>query len=49
VALVVRLFAAGLLELKPLVTHRFPLEEHRAAFAMVEDRSAGALKVQLQP
>jgi 2-desacetyl-2-hydroxyethyl bacteriochlorophyllide A dehydrogenase len=43
------LFAAGLLDTKPLVSHSFPLEEHAAAFAALADRSGDALKVQLRP
>jgi L-iditol 2-dehydrogenase len=43
------LFAAGLLDTKPLVSHSFPLEEHVAAFAALADRSGDALKVQLRP
>jgi L-iditol 2-dehydrogenase len=46
---VVELFAAGLLDTKPLVTHTFPLEEHAAAFTTLGDRDGGALKVQLTP
>jgi 2-desacetyl-2-hydroxyethyl bacteriochlorophyllide A dehydrogenase len=43
------LFAAGLLDTEPLVSHSFPLEEHAAAFAALGDRAADALKVQLRP
>ncbi len=43
------LFAAGLLDTKPLVSHSFPLEEHAAAFAALADRDGDALKVQLRP
>jgi L-iditol 2-dehydrogenase len=43
------LFAAGLLDTEPLVSHSFPLEEHVAAFAALTDRDANALKVQLRP
>jgi L-iditol 2-dehydrogenase len=46
---VVDLFANGQLDPAPLVTHRLPLESHREAFALLGDRSAGALKVQLLP
>jgi threonine dehydrogenase-like Zn-dependent dehydrogenase len=46
---VVGLFSEGLLDLAPLVTHRFALEEHERAFATLRDRSAAALKVQLVP
>lgn len=46
---VVELFAAGLLDTKPLVTHTFPLQEHEAAFTTLGDRGGAALKVQLTP
>jgi 2-desacetyl-2-hydroxyethyl bacteriochlorophyllide A dehydrogenase len=46
---VTELFAAGLLDTEPLVSHSFPLEEHDAAFATLTDRSGDALKVQLRP
>jgi threonine dehydrogenase-like Zn-dependent dehydrogenase len=46
---VVELFAAGLLDPAPLVTHRFPLERHADAFALLGDHEASALKVQLVP
>jgi threonine dehydrogenase-like Zn-dependent dehydrogenase len=43
------LFAAGLLDTRPLVSHSFPLEEHVTAFATLADRGGNALKVQLTP
>jgi L-iditol 2-dehydrogenase len=46
---VVELFSNGQLDPTPLVTHRFPLEEFEAAFAVLRDREAGALKVELLP
>ena len=46
---VTELFASGLLDTKPLVSHSFPLEEHTAAFAALADRNGDALKVQLAP
>jgi 2-desacetyl-2-hydroxyethyl bacteriochlorophyllide A dehydrogenase len=46
---VTELFADGLLDTKPLVTHFFPLEEHDAAFRTLAERSDDALKVQLTP
>ena len=46
---VTELFAAGLLDTEPLVSHSFPLEEHAAAFAALTDRAGDALKVQLRP
>jgi 2-desacetyl-2-hydroxyethyl bacteriochlorophyllide A dehydrogenase len=46
---VVDLFSTGQLDTRPLVTHRFALEEHEAAFAALADRDAGALKVEFLP
>jgi L-iditol 2-dehydrogenase len=46
---VVRLFGSGQLDLGPLISHRFTLDEYDRAFAVLGDRSAGALKVQLVP
>jgi threonine dehydrogenase-like Zn-dependent dehydrogenase len=46
---VVELFSAGALDPGPLVTHRFPLDLHEEAFALLRDRRAGALKVELVP
>ena len=46
---VTELFAAGLLDTQPLVSHSFPLEEHVAAFAALTNRNGDALKVQMTP
>jgi threonine dehydrogenase-like Zn-dependent dehydrogenase len=46
---VTQLFADGLLDTGPLVSHTFPLEQHAEAFAAVADRTGDALKVQLVP
>jgi threonine dehydrogenase-like Zn-dependent dehydrogenase len=46
---VVELFSSGRLDPTPLVTHRFALEEFETAFAVLRDRDAGALKVELVP
>ncbi len=35
------------LDLKPTVTHKFPLEEIPQAFATAYDKSTGLVKVQL--
>ncbi|PFH51769.1 hypothetical protein AMATHDRAFT_46756 [Amanita thiersii Skay4041] len=43
----IRLVAGGLINLKPLVTHRFSLEEAVAAFHVAADPSQGAIKVQI--
>ena len=46
---VTELFAAGLLDPAPLVSHSFALEQHAEAFATLADRGGNALKVQLRP
>jgi 2-desacetyl-2-hydroxyethyl bacteriochlorophyllide A dehydrogenase len=46
---VTELFAAGLLDTKPLVTHSFRLEQYDAAFTTLAERNGDALKVQLTP
>lgn len=43
----IRLIAGGLINIKPLVTHRFPLEEAVAAFYVAADPAQGAIKVQI--
>jgi L-iditol 2-dehydrogenase len=44
----IRLVAGGLINLKPLVTHRFKLEDAVAAFHLAADPMQGAIKVQIQ-
>lgn len=44
----IRLVQAGLINLKPLVTHRFKLEDAVKAFHVAADPSQGAIKVQIQ-
>lgn len=44
----IRLVSGGLINLKPLVSHRFPLEEAVKAFEVAADPSQGAIKVQIQ-
>lgn len=44
----IRLVEGGLINLKPLVTHRFPLEKAVEAFQVASDPSQGAIKVQIQ-
>jgi 2-desacetyl-2-hydroxyethyl bacteriochlorophyllide A dehydrogenase len=46
-AYAVQLFSAGLLQLAPLITHRFALSNYLAALNTVIGRRAGALKVLL--
>jgi len=43
----IRLVSAGLVNLKPLLTHTFKLEEALDAFKVAADMSAGAIKVQI--
>ncbi|KAG8705686.1 hypothetical protein FRC09_002813 [Ceratobasidium sp. 395] len=43
----IRLVAAGLLNLKPLVTHRLPLEQGVEAFEIANDIARGSIKVQI--
>ncbi|OAA54996.1 Alcohol dehydrogenase superfamily, zinc-type [Niveomyces insectorum RCEF 264] len=43
-----RLVESGLVDLRPLVTHRFPLEEAIEAFRVASDPTTGAIKVQIQ-
>ncbi len=40
--------AGGLINLKPLVTHRFALEDAIDAFNVAADPAQGAIKVQIQ-
>ncbi|PBK99441.1 GroES-like protein [Armillaria gallica] len=44
----IRLVAGGLINLKPLVTHRFALEDAIDAFNVAADPAQGAIKVQIQ-
>lgn len=44
----IRLVQSGLIDLKPLVTHRFPIEEAIKAFQTSSDPTTGAIKVQIQ-
>lgn len=44
-----RLIESGLLDVRPLITHRFPLSDFAQAFAVLGDRQATALKVVLVP
>ncbi|WOO80325.1 L-arabinitol 4-dehydrogenase [Vanrija pseudolonga] len=44
----IRLVSEGLIDLKPLVTHRFPLNKAVEAFQVAADPTQGAIKVQIQ-
>jgi L-iditol 2-dehydrogenase len=39
--------SGGLIDLKPLVTHRFALNDAVSAFNVAADPSSGAIKVQI--
>lgn len=45
----IRLVAAGKIDLTPIITHSFPLEEAQAAFDILSDRDADTIKVQVIP
>lgn len=42
-----RVLAHGVLDLKPLISHRFALEDAVKALETAADRSAGAVKVHI--
>lgn len=44
----IRLLHAGILDLKPLVTHRFALEDAAQAFRTAADPSSGSIKIMIQ-
>jgi len=44
----IRLVSSGLIDVKPLVTHRFALEDAIDAFQVAADPAQGAVKVQIQ-
>jgi L-iditol 2-dehydrogenase len=43
----IRLVTAGLIDVKPLVTHRFAIEDALDAFEVAADYSKGSIKVQI--
>ncbi|TFH55361.1 MAG: hypothetical protein E4G90_11890, partial [Gemmatimonadales bacterium] len=47
--IVLDLLAAGKLDPRPWITHRFPLSHAVDAFAAADDRSTGSIKVIIEP
>lgn len=43
----IRMVAAGIIDLKPLVSHRYVLEDGLTAFETASNPGAGAIKVQV--
>lgn len=43
-----RLISHGVLDLKPLVTHRYPLEKADEALKASADRSTGSIKIHIE-
>lgn len=43
-----RLLSHGVLDLKPLVTHRYPLEKAEEALRASADRSSGSIKIHIE-
>ena len=43
-----RLLSHGVLDLKPLVTHRYPLEKADKALRASADRSTGSIKIHVE-
>jgi len=43
-----RLLSHGVLDLKPLVTHRYPLEKADEALRASADRSTGSIKIHVE-
>ena len=43
------LIARGAVDVKPLITHHFPLREFAEAWATFQERRGGAIRVMLQP
>lgn len=43
-----RLLSHGVLDLKPLVTHRYPLEKADEALKASADRSTGSIKIHIE-
>lgn len=45
--LAIELIASGKIDVKPLITHRFPLEESLKAFEVARTGADGAIKVMI--
>jgi L-iditol 2-dehydrogenase len=43
----IRLVSAGIIDLKPLITHRFRLEDALEAFEVASNITSGSIKVQV--
>jgi 2-desacetyl-2-hydroxyethyl bacteriochlorophyllide A dehydrogenase len=43
------LVAAGKIDLRPIITHEYALDEAQSAFDVLSDRTANAIKVQVRP
>ena len=43
-----RLLSHGVLDLKPLVTHRYPLEKAEEALRASADRTSGSIKIHIE-
>jgi L-iditol 2-dehydrogenase len=43
-----RLLSHGVLDLKPLITHRYPLEKADEALRASADRSTGSIKIHIE-
>jgi L-iditol 2-dehydrogenase len=44
----IRLLAHKVIDLQPLVTHRFPLEEAKEALEDAADRNSGSIKIHIE-
>lgn len=44
----IRLLSSGYLDLKPLVTHRYALEEAMDALTSAADRTSGSIKIHIE-
>ena len=44
---VIKLISEGIIKVEPLVTHRFPLEQAKAALECSQDPTSGSIKVMI--